>query len=222
MTDAERLWAERAALLADGDAAARDRLVRETRIVRLPPGARAFAPGAPAAHYLIVLDGAVRVQLVAESGREILLYRVGPGESCVLTTSCLLTREDYGAEAVAETAVTAAAVPAATFRDLVARSAAFRDHVLASYADRVASLILTMEDAVFGRIDRRLAAVLLARESGDRITATHQALAAELGTAREVVSRQLKLFEHRGLVARSRGAVAVIDRERLGRVAKEG
>ena len=114
----------------------------------------------------------------------------------------------------------AAALPGETFRALLASSATFRDFVLASYADRVADLILTMEDAVFHRIDRRLARLLVARSMA-AVTATHQELAAELGSAREVVSRQLKSFEKQGLVALARGRIDIVNRARLVRLADE-
>lgn len=202
------------------DAEARTLIAARTPLVQVPKGGHAFAAGTDCSAYLVVVHGCVRVQLIAENGREIVLYRVRSGESCVLTTSCLMTRAPYGAEAIAEDDVLAAALPGETFRALLASSATFRDFVLASYADRVADLILTMEDAVFHRIDRRLARTLLAR-SAATVTGTHQDLAAELGSAREVVSRQLKSFEKQGLVALSRGRIEIVDRARLARLADE-
>ncbi len=212
-------WRERAAMLAGGDATATEWLLRETRLLSLRAGSEAFAPGTPCSAYIIVIEGSLRVQLVSETGRQILLYRVSSGESCVLTTSCLLSNEDYGAEAIVETDAVVAALPASTFRELLALSEPFRSFVLASYADRVSDLIITMEETVFQRIERRLAAALLARAEGDRVQATHEELAAELGTAREVVSRQLKVFGQRGLVSRQRGQVTIVDRSRLEKLA---
>lgn len=220
MTSRAAQWRDLAGRLAGPDQTVRERLVRDTRLVRVGEGKRAFEPGAECASYLIVLDGSVRVQIVSDSGRQIVLYRVCPGESCVLTTSCLLHHGSYEAEAVAETDVTAAAIPAATFRDLLTCSASFRDSVLASYAERVTDLIVTMEEAVFGRIERRLAALLLQRASEGAVQATHDGLAAELGTAREVVSRQLRVFADRGLVARRRGVIDLIDKKALETLAR--
>jgi CRP/FNR family transcriptional regulator len=202
------------------DKEARALIAARTPLIQVPKGGQAFAAGAECNAYLVVVRGSVRVQLIAENGREIVLYRVRSGESCVLTTSCLMMRAPYGAEAIAEDNVLAAALPGETFRTLLASSATFRDFVLAAYADRVADLILTMEDAVFHRIDRRLARILLAR-GVPTLTGTHQELAAELGSAREVVSRQLKSFEKQGLVALSRGRIDIVDRVRLARLADE-
>ncbi|NJL50282.1 MAG: Crp/Fnr family transcriptional regulator [Blastochloris sp.] len=202
------------------DEEARALIAARTPLIQVPKGKQAFAAGADCSSYLVVVRGTVRVQLIAENGREIVLYRVRSGESCVLTTSCLMMHASYSAEAVAEDNVLAAALPGETFRTLLANSATFREFVLASYADRVADLILTMEDAVFHRIDHRLARTLLAR-GVTTIAGTHQELAAELGSAREVVSRQLKSFEKQGLVALSRGRIDIVDRTRLMRLADQ-
>lgn len=167
----------------------------------------------------MVVAGDIRVQIVAESGREIVLYRVERGESCVLTTSCLLQNESYAAAAVCETDVVCAAIPRSIFGSLLGSSEAFRNAVLASYASRVADLILTFEELAFRRLDRRLARVLLDRAVGDRVTATHQEIAVEVGSAREAVSRTLKMFEKRGLVALGRGEIHLRATDRLSLIA---
>lgn len=199
--------------LAALDPAARHLLEASARPVRLPAGTTVFADGDACQAFLLVLEGCVRVQKVAETGREIVLYRVEPGQTCVLTTTCLLSQGVYGAEGVTETAVAGMALPPAAFQELMATSAAFRAFVFAAYATRVSDLLLLIEEVAFGRIDQRLAAVLLERAgTGDAVAATHHDLAVELGTAREVVSRQLKDFERRGLVALARGRVTLRDR----------
>ncbi len=162
--------------------------------------------------FLMVLDGTVRVQMTSETGREIVLYRVARGETCIVTTACLLTDAPYGAEAVAETDIDAVALAAGPFHELVARSAAFRDFVFASFGTRLTGMMMLIEEVAFGRIDLRLARFLADRcDAAGGLDTTHQALAVELGTAREVVSRQLKEFERRGLVALSRGRIQVPD-----------
>ena len=183
----------------------------------LPAGTVLFHERAECSSYVLVLDGAIRVQKVAENGREIVLYRVERGQSCVLTTNCLLARQDYGAEGIAESAVRALILPAAHFRDLLAQSAVFRDFVFASYAERMSELLLLIEEVAFGRIDARLAGWLLQR--GAEIHATHHEIAAELGTVREVISRQLKEFERRGWLVLNRGRIALLDRPALSGLA---
>jgi CRP/FNR family transcriptional regulator len=193
-------------------------LSARAQVMELPPGASVFSPGAPCGVYLLVLAGSVRVQMIADTGREIVLYRVRRGESCVLTTACLLGEEAYSAEGVVEEPTVGVAVPAPVFDDLIARSDAFRRFVFAGYGRRVADILATMQAAVFHRVDARLARHLAERPDGP-LDVTHQDLAVELGTAREVVSRHLKAFEKRGLVRLGRGAVEVVDRDALRRLA---
>ncbi len=213
-------WIDRISPFAGLDAEARDNVARRARIVHLPKDAHPFVPGAPCDAYLIVLEGSVRVQIVAESGREIVLYRVTAGESCVLTTSCLLKHEPYSAEAICESAVTAVAVPAPLFHDLLGASPAFRNAVLESYASRVTDLIMTFEELAFRRLDRRLAEALLARAVDGAVAATHHDLAVEIGSAREVVSRALKALQQEGMVELGRGMIQINAPEKLARLAR--
>ncbi|MGF1639949.1 MAG: Crp/Fnr family transcriptional regulator [Rhodospirillales bacterium] len=204
-------WLDRFPGLAALDEAAKAVLRGKAKLVTLPAGAMPFHQGSACEAFLFVVAGSVRVHMVSETGREIVLYRVEDGQTCILTTCCLMAREDYPAHAVAETEVTAAALPAAVFRELIAGSAAFREMVFSAYGRRVADLMVLVDQVAFHAIDRRLARFLLDRRGpGDRIDATHQHIAVELGTAREVVSRQLKEFERRGWVALGRGCVEVI------------
>ncbi len=198
-------------------------LRRAARKASAPRGAALFQVGSLCQNYLMMLDGSVRVQMVSDTGREIVLYRVGRGETCVLTTSCLMTRQDYSAEGLAETDIEAMALSAEPFHDLLARSAVFRDFVFQSFGARITGFMMLVEEVAFRRIDLRLARFLLdRRDPGGGIDATHQALAVELGTAREVVSRQLKEFERRGLVGLSRGRVEVSDPDGLSDLARDG
>lgn len=210
-------WTRSVPALSDLDGATRERLRAISRRAALPAGTKVFGEGNPCQSYLILLSGEVRVQKVAESGREIVLYRVQAGETCVVTTACLMTGVDYDAEGVAESDVTAQILPASGFRELLGRSEAFRDFVFRAYGTRISSLLMLIDEVAFGRMDRRLAACLLARaKGGGVVTATHQELAVELGSAREVVSRLLKDFERRGWVALSRGSVTLLQSDALG------
>lgn len=194
----------------------RKTLDARSRVVSLPAGERVFRGGEECRNYLLVLEGSVRVQMTAESGREIVLYRVDPGETCILTTACLLAHEAYSAEGVTETPIRAVTIPAATFHEVLGRSSVLREFVFTAYGARIADLMLLVEEVAFKRIDRRLARLLNERaDAGGNLDATHQALAVELGTAREVVSRQLKEFERKGLVAMSRGRISLCDRDAL-------
>lgn len=182
-------------------------------LLALPAHSGLLAPGSPCRDFLFVISGVIRVQMISQSGREIVLYRIGGGETCILTTSCLLANEDYPAEAVTETAVVGAALPAAAFHELLDRSAAFRSFVFQTYGRRIADLMLLIEEVAFRRIDVRLAECLVSKCRGTNrgLAMTHQQLAVELGSAREVVSRQLKEFERRGWLTLARGRIDVVD-----------
>jgi len=195
----------------------RGRLVERSHRIEVPAGAVVFSPGSPCGAYLLVLDGSVRVQMIADTGREIVLYRVRHGESCVLTTAALVGDEAYAAEGVVEVPTAAVTVPRPVFDELLAVSDVFRRFVFTGFGKRVAEILATMQSAVFHRIDVRLARLLLA--AAPPFAATHREIAAELGTAREVVSRHLKAFERRGLVRLGRGAVEIVDRTGLDRLA---
>jgi CRP/FNR family transcriptional regulator len=160
------------------------------------------------------------VQQVSETGHEIVLYRIHAGQSCVLTTACLLAFEDYSAEGIAETDVRAVAVPRAVFDDLVSQSKPFRDFVFAAFSKRITDLFLMIDEVAFQRMDVRLASRLIALSSGaEEILTTHQKLSVELGSAREVISRQLQEFQRRGWIAQSRGKVRILRREPLEHLA---
>ncbi len=195
----------------------RTRLRERSHLLEVPAGTAVFAPGAACSAYLLVLEGSVRVQMIADTGRQIVLYRVRRGESCVLTTAALLGEEAYAAEGIVEVASTAVSVPRAVFDELLATSDVFRRFVFAGYGRRVAEILATMQAAVFHRVEPRLARLL--GKMPVPVTATHQEIAAELGTAREVVSRHLKAFERRGLVRLGRGSIEIVDRPGLDRLA---
>jgi len=185
-------------------------LREESRLASIPAGTVLFHGGDLCQNYMLVLDGQVRVQKVSENGREIVLYRVESGQSCILTTACLMDDIPYAAEGVAESEVKAVVLPGGLFHRLMGKSDAFRRFVFAAYSTRLADLLCLIEEVAFGRIDMRLAACLLERVSQGEIKSTHQELAVELGTAREVVSRQLKEFERRGWLELSRGRIAIV------------
>jgi CRP/FNR family transcriptional regulator len=186
----------------------RDAAVRK----QIPRGAVLFRPGDQCVQFPLIVSGSVRVQRVTESGREIVLYRVATNETCILTTASLLSEDAYSAEGVAETDVTAYIVPAERFASLMNASPAFRALVFDGYSRRIATLMERIEEIVCTRINVRLAERLLALRSEDnRISVTQQALAADLGTAREVVGRTLKGFERAGWVKLSRGGAEILD-----------
>jgi CRP/FNR family transcriptional regulator len=190
-------------------------------MVTMPAGSQIFGPGHAPESYLLLLDGTVRVQQVSDTGREIVLYRVSAGESCALTTACLMAYEDYLAEAIAETDVRAVAIPRRAFDELIAQSSEFRRFVFTAFSQRVTNLFRVIEDVAFARMDIRLAEKLLELAgSGTQLSVTQQQLASELGTAREVISRMLTEFHRRGWLSSTRGSITIQDRSALERLAR--
>jgi CRP/FNR family transcriptional regulator len=173
-----------------------DRQLFETRarIIELGPNQVVFAPGKKPDAFLLVLQGTIQLHQYGASGREIVLYRVSGGESCIMTTACLLSDEDYLAEGVTETPVTAVALGRGDFDTLIARSLVFRRFVFSKYASRVTRLMELVEDVALERIDKRLARKLLELAQDEQsLYTTHQSLAVELGSAREVIPENLRL-----------------------------
>lgn len=196
-------------------------LVKGSAVVRVPAGTTVFEPGQSADNLLLLLDGTVRVQQKSATGREVFLYRVHAGESCVLTTACMLAFEDYSAEGTAETDVTAVAIPRATFDDLAGKSSLFRQFIFQAYSRRITDLFTLIDDIVFQKMDVRLAGRLLELAGdGEVVHATHQFLATELGTAREVISRTLAEFQRRGWIEQARGEIHLAGKAGLARLAR--
>lgn len=213
-------WIERFAGLSRLGSSTQDLLSSQSTIVEVAPGTTIFGPGNSPEHMLFLLEGTVRVQQVSDTGHEIVLYRIHAGQSCVLTTACLLAYDDYSAEGISETQVRAAAIPREVFDDLVAQSKPFRDFVFAAFSKRITDLFLMVDEVAFQRMDVRLADRILSLAGGaDRVKTTHQKLSVELGTAREVVSRQLQEFQRRGWIEQSRGVVQLVERVELERLA---
>lgn len=166
----------------------------------------------------LVFEGAIRIVKEEAAGRQLLLYRVFPGEICILTTSCLLGQADFNARAISEGPVTLAVLPYALFDELLAEPV-FRNFVFSLFSERLADLMQLVEEVAFRKLDQRLAMVLLGK--GTMIRVTHQELADELGCSREVVSRLLKRFSDQGMVRLGRERIELADRGALHRLARQ-
>ena len=191
-------------------------LLAATQFNRLRGGDIAYRQGQSCQNYVMCIEGQTRVFKTSESGREILLYQVGPGETCVLTTSCLIAGNPFPAESTAETNVLLAALPASVFHRLMTTSPRFRHYVLSNYGDLLSSLITLVDEVAFASLDLRLARRLLAEADAQGVVAkTHQQLALDLGSVREVISRYLAEWERMGWVHASRGSIEVRNRSAL-------
>ena len=199
--------------LAAASPATLDRIVRTGIHRKAPAGTIMFDAHTPCGGFPLVLAGSIKVLQQYPNGREMQLYRVKPGESCLLSGSCLLGHSDYTASGIAETEVEVLIVPPVDFHALIASDVAFRNHVFSLFGERLATLLSLVEAIAYQKLDQRLAALLLARK--DPVQATHQALADELGSVREIVSRLLRSFEDKGWVDLARERIRVIDRAAL-------
>lgn len=192
------------------------RLLQDATEVAMAAGQSVFTQGQRARNYLVVTEGSVKVFARSGEGREVVLYRVGAGEMCALTTSCMLGRTPYPAEAVTETQVRARVIGSEAFDRALSESAEFRHFVFASFGQRLTDIMQRMEQLVLECVHNRLARCLMQRADVDGVVAaTHEALALEVGTAREVVSRHLKSMERSGLISTRRGHIALLRPEIL-------
>ncbi len=211
-------WLESFPPLLQLEPNARDILTKSARIVEAPIGTIGYREGQNCGAYVMRLAGKSRVYKMSSSGREILLYRVAAGETCVITTTCLLGHSDYPASTVVEEPIRDVIIPATAFNQLMVDSPVFRRFVMTNYGALISDLIVLLDEVAFHSLDARLAKLLL--DSGSiTISRTHQLIADELGTAREVVSRQLKRFEQKGWVALGSGHVELTNRPALEKLA---
>jgi CRP/FNR family transcriptional regulator len=188
----------------------------EAFIAHIPAGKDVFVEGDKVEAIALLISGVVRVYKIGETGREITLYRFGHGESCILTANAILSRKSFPAVATVEKDVEAVMIPADVFRDWVRRYDLWREFVFALLADRLSAVMAVVDEVVFQRMDRRVAAWLLAKSRLQfPIRVTHQEIAAELGSSREVISRLLEDFSQQGLIESGRGTIEILDVEGL-------
>jgi CRP/FNR family transcriptional regulator len=200
--------------------AAEPQLLRELQqaafFARIPAGRDVFVEGDQIDAIALLLSGVVRVYKIGETGREITLYRFGLGESCILTANAILSRQTFPAIATVEQDAEAVMIPSDTFRGWVQRYDLWRSFVFDLLSQRLAVMLAIVDEVAFRRLDARLAAFLLGRaQDGDAVRMTHQEIAAELGSSREVISRLLDDFSTNGLVRSGRGVVELADRPGL-------
>ncbi len=199
---------------------ATSQLVREFQqaafLARIPAGHDVFLEGDNVDAIALLISGVVRVYKVGETGREITLYRFGHGESCILTANAILSQKSFPAIATVEKDAEAVMIPADRFRDWVKRYDAWRGFVFELLSDRLSTVMAVVDQVVFQRMDRRVAALLLDKSKLiNPISITHQEIAAELGSSREVISRILEDFSQKGVVEVGRGTVEILDLDEL-------
>lgn len=197
-------------------AADRARAFEGARLARLANRAWFYREGQRMDQFGLVGSGSLRVYRVGESGREITLYHVRTNETCLVNLLSVFLDRETCASAQAEGAVIAAILPGEVVRTWIRSSETFRAFAFDTMGQRLIDVMTLVEEVAFRKMDQRLADHLRQRaEGGSRIVTTHEEIASELGTAREVVSRLLASFAHQGAVALGRGWIQVKRPERL-------
>ena len=183
---------------------------------KISAGQDVFLEGDRVDGIALLISGIVRVYKVGESGRQITLYRFGNGQSCILTANAILSQKTFPAVAIVEKDAEAVMIPSDVFRNWVGKYDLWREFVFDLLSQRLSSVMEIIDQVVFSRMDVRLGALLITRSQVQNpIRITHQEIAAELGSSREVISRLLEDFSERGFVAVGRGEVELLDADGL-------
>ncbi len=189
-----------------------EKFFQSSTVVNVPEKYEVIHQSEVCANLSLIIEGTVRVYKISENGREITLYRIGPGESCILTASCILNDSRSPALAIAETAIKAVVIPAPTVIGWMNESSSWRQFIFDLISKRLADVISVIEEVAFRRMDSRLAFWLLEQaDETNTLHTTHQIIAEDLGTAREVISRLLKDFSTTGSIKLTRGEILIID-----------
>ena len=185
-------------------------ILSKSAVRSFPAGMLIYSEGDGCSAVAFVLSGEIRVYKSAETGREITLYEIGRGETCILNASCVLAHTAYPANALSTKEGAMLLVPAGDFRKLMETSEEVRHFVFGIMSRRLATLMALIEEVAFGRMDLRLREYLSEKAEHGVLRATHQKIAGDLGSSREVVSRLLKDLERRGIVALSRSEITLL------------
>lgn len=196
---------------------------RNSAIRRANEGALIYSRDCACVGMVYVISGSIRIYLLSPEGREITLFRLGPGDPCVLSASCVVKQISFDTHMTAETDSELLIISADAFAELTDRNIFAKSFLFELAAENFSSVMHTMESILFERFDKRLASFLIneyERTGSPRIGLTQGRIAEEVNSAREVVARMLKQFSKDGLVTPERGAVIIIDAEGLRAIAR--
>jgi len=201
------------------DAGRLEQIAQSTQVIKLSKEDALFREGDCCNYYYFIIEGSLRIQKLTSGGNELILYRLGKGQQCNLTNTCLLGGNQYDAEAIAETEAEMLKLPRLAFHQVLEDVPEFREVIFKNIRQGMNNLMNMVQEVTFDNMERRLAVALL-KHAGNttKVKITHQSLASELGTAREVVSRLLKEFERHGWVKLYRGAIDILDHEQLSKL----
>ncbi len=197
-------------------------LQTNAQFVTIPPDTIICQDGQTSVDLPLIISGLVRVYKISESGKEITLYHIGDNESCVLSASSILGHKEFPAVAKTVTESQAIVLPKVFVRDWLVQSTEWQKFIFGLVTQRLSDVITVVEEVAFQRMDRRVAKYLCHKQSFNGLTlaTTHQEIAAEVGTAREVVTRVLRDLESRDIIKLSRGQIEITYLEQLIKVSK--
>ena len=167
---------------------------------------------------ILVKTGSLRLYILSEDGKEITLYRIFPGEMCMLSASCVLETITFDVFVDSEENSDCVVIGGCIFEDLSRRMSEVKIFALETALSRFSDVMWVMQQILFMSLDKRLAIFLIdesSKRGSDTITLTHEQIAKYMGSAREVVSRMLKYFSSEGLVEVSRGGIKLLDKKRI-------
>ncbi len=201
-----------------------DVFYQNAQYAEIPAGASIGDEGQQCAQLAMVLGGVGRVFKLSPSGREVTLYRINSGESCVLSASCIMNQGDFPAMAIAETNVRGLVVSPDRVREWFCQEPQWQKFIFGLLSHRLSDIISVVEEVAFKRLDVRLAEQLVRSMTGDEnsiVNKTHAELAADVGSSREVISRVLRDFSQRGLIHSSRGSIRILDTGKIAALARQ-
>lgn len=197
------------------DAQSREKLFETGTIRTFPKDQQIMNEGMSCPFISFVLHGTVRVYKLSPDGKEITLYRMTKGDTCVMTASCILSNKEYPALALTEEEISVFVIPSTLFHKMMDTSLIWREYIFNLFSERLAEVIMLVEEVAFKSMNKRLSEFILQKANENMLSATHEEIAFELGTAREVVSRLLKEFERKGYITLSRGKILIMDQDML-------
>lgn len=168
--------------------------------------------------FILVKSGLVRAFILSESGKEITLFRLFERDFCIFSASCIMKNINFDIYLDAEQDTKILLIPTMVYKELSESSIAVADFTNQLMASRFSDVMWVMEQVLFTSFDKRLADFLLeqsAIDGSDTIHMTHETIAKNLGSAREVVTRMLKYFQNEGMASLFRGGITLIDKKKL-------
>lgn len=196
----------------------REQFIKSIQPIESEKGRLLIAEGKVCERVIFVLEGSIRIYKVSESGREITLYRIGPGETCIMTIASILGNHNFEAIAEVEENASLVILSAELFKELFSTNIALQTYVFNELSTKLHEVMLVLEEVAFKSMDQRIGNFLkdkYIKNSKQNIKITHEEIALELGTAREVVSRVLKDFQNRGLIKQLRGTIEILDHKKI-------